>query len=153
MPGTEVHRHGLPWHAGGVLSGRYTRADRTSEGVARAGTPATRTHLSERAFEVLDTLGDIARRQDSTVPSVALAWVLQQPLVTSPIIGTRGVAHLDSALAALSVTFTPDELTALDQLTTPASAFPHPYLAGMARLQQAGATINGRSSQVFGAAS
>ncbi|MCL7377662.1 aldo/keto reductase [Streptomyces sp. 35G-GA-8] len=144
-----------PWSplAAGVLSGRYTRADRTPAGAARAGAQATRARLSEHTFEVLDALGDIATRQGSTVAAVALAWVLQQPLVTSPIIGTRSVAHLDSALSALPVTFTPDELAALDQLTTPTLAFPYPYLAGMAQLQQAGTTINGRFTRVFDAAS
>ncbi|MFE9612635.1 aldo/keto reductase [Streptomyces sp. NPDC006012] len=138
-----------PWSplAAGVLSGRYTRDDRAPQDTARGQTAQAR--LSEAVFQVLDALGAIAERQDSSVASVALAWVLQQPLITSPIIGTRRTAHLDSALAALSVTFTPAELTALDELTTPTLAFPYPHLAGMVQLQQAGATINDVPSQPF----
>ncbi|MFB7497897.1 aldo/keto reductase [Streptomyces sp. NPDC056161] len=138
-----------PWSplAAGVLSGRYTRADRTPRGTAR--TKAAQARLSERTFEILDALGAIAERQDSSVAAVALAWVLQQPLVTSPIVGVRRTAHLDGALTALSVTFAPDELTALDGLTTPTLAFPYPYLAGTVQLQQAGATINGVPSRTF----
>ncbi|MER8067322.1 aldo/keto reductase [Streptomyces sp. NPDC094034] len=144
-----------PWSplAAGVLSGRYTRDGGAPEGSGRAGSRATQARLSEPTFQVLDTLAEIAARQDTTVAAVALAWVLQQPLITSPIIGTRTVAHLDSALPALAVTFTPEELATLDRLTTPTLAFPYPHLTGMVQLQQAGATVNGVTSKVFSTSS
>jgi aryl-alcohol dehydrogenase-like predicted oxidoreductase len=140
-----------PWSplAAGVLSGRYTRANRTPTGSARAGASAIQRRLTEHNFDVLDGLGAIAERQQTTIAAVALAWVRQQPLVTSPIVGTRTVAHLDGALAAFAVTFTADELSNLDQLTTPTLSFPFQHLAGVIQLQQAGATVNGVASQVF----
>ncbi|MFJ6572277.1 aldo/keto reductase [Streptomyces sp. NPDC091292] len=140
-----------PWSplAGGVLSGRYTRDGGAPEGSGRTAAPTVRTLLSERTFQVLDALGEIAKRQDTDVAAVALAWVLQQPLITSPIVGTRTVAHLEGALRALPVTFTDEELITLAELTTPTFAFPYPYLGGVAQLQQAGATVNGVTSTPF----
>jgi aryl-alcohol dehydrogenase-like predicted oxidoreductase len=45
---------------------------------------------------------------------VALAWVLQQPGVTAPIVGATKVEHLDDAVAALSLKLTPEEIATLE---------------------------------------
>jgi seryl-tRNA synthetase len=45
---------------------------------------------------------------------VALAWVLQQPGITSPIIGATKLEHLDDAVAALSMRLSAEEIAALE---------------------------------------
>jgi aryl-alcohol dehydrogenase-like predicted oxidoreductase len=45
---------------------------------------------------------------------VALAWVAQKSGVTAPIVGASKLAHLDDALAALSVKLTADEIALLE---------------------------------------
>ena len=52
---------------------------------------------------------------------VALAWLVQQPGITSPIIGASRLGHLDDAIAALDLRLTAEELTALE-----APYVPHP---------------------------
>ena len=48
--------------------------------------------------------------------ALALAWVLRHPSMTAAIIGPRRPAHLDSALAALEVALSAEDLTRLDAL-------------------------------------
>jgi 1-deoxyxylulose-5-phosphate synthase len=52
---------------------------------------------------------------------VALAWLIQQPGVTAPIIGASRLGHLEDAMAALDLRLTAEELAALE-----APYVPHP---------------------------
>ena len=47
---------------------------------------------------------------------IALAWLLSNPVVTSPIIGPRTTEQLDDAVAALDVTLSDETLAELDRL-------------------------------------
>ena len=46
---------------------------------------------------------------------VALAWLLQRPGVTAPIVGATKAAHVDDAIAAEELELTPDEVTRLEE--------------------------------------
>jgi len=50
---------------------------------------------------------------------VALAWVLRNPVVSAPIVGATKQHHLTDAAAALDVTLTDDEISALEAPYTP----------------------------------
>lgn len=73
--------------AGGILSGKFTR-DGSDPAGRRASfdfPPVNR----ERAFAIVDTLRSTADAIGTTVPQVALAWVLAKEAVSSVIIGAR----------------------------------------------------------------
>jgi len=72
---------------------------------------------------VVDRLGELAQRRAIPRAQLALAWLLHQPVVTSPIIGATKPHHLDDALAALAVKLSPEEIAALE-----APYVPHPVL-------------------------
>lgn len=66
------------------------------------------------AFQaLLHTLHDIAREHDTTIGAIAIRHVLDEPAVTSVIVGARHAAHLPATLAALSVTLTPANRAAI----------------------------------------
>lgn len=50
---------------------------------------------------------------------VAMAWVLKNPVVTSPIVGATKPHHFTDAVAALDITLTQDENIALEEHYTP----------------------------------
>ena len=54
---------------------------------------------------------------------MGLAWLLQQPAVTAPIVGPRTMGQLDDALGAPSIELSADTLARLDEI------FPGPGLA------------------------
>jgi aryl-alcohol dehydrogenase (NADP+) len=62
---------------------------------------------------VIDRLTEIAKKRGVPNAQVALAWLLAQPGVTSPIIGANKPAHLDDAAKALDLKLDADELKAL----------------------------------------
>ncbi len=113
----------IPWSptAGGFLTGKYMRgAEPPSD--SRFGTfwtSARDRHYSEAAFAVLDVITDLAREKDVTPYQLALAWVMQQPGITSPIIGPRTIKHVEESLEALDVTFTEEDLARIDACAPP----------------------------------
>jgi aryl-alcohol dehydrogenase-like predicted oxidoreductase len=63
---------------------------------------------------VVDTVKQIAGQRGVTRAQIALAWVMQKPGVTAPIVGATKLAHLDDAVAALAVKLTAEEIAALE---------------------------------------
>ena len=63
--------------------------------------------------EIADTVARIAAERELSRAQVALAWVRQQPGVTSPIVGATRANHLADAVAAVELNLTDDELARL----------------------------------------
>ena len=100
--------------AGGFLTGKYRRdkpmpESRRAEGRKRA--------MTEKNFALLDKMDEIGAAHNATVAQVALAWMLADPVVTSPIIGATAVAQLNDNLGALNVKLSVEEKTELDKMT------------------------------------
>jgi 1-deoxyxylulose-5-phosphate synthase len=74
---------------------------------------AKKLYYRESDFAVVDRITEVAKRRGIPNAQVALAWVLQQPGVTAPIIGASKMSHLDDAVAALSLRLDEAELKTL----------------------------------------
>ncbi len=64
---------------------------------------------------IVDLVHSIAERRGVTPAQVALAWVLGNPVVASPIVGATKTRHLDDAIAALNLQLDEDEISALEE--------------------------------------
>ena len=71
-------------------------------------------HTEETDRRVAETLASVAARRGTSHAQVALAWLLQKPGITAPIIGASKPAHLDDAVAALELNLDNAELAALE---------------------------------------
>ncbi len=101
----------IPWSplAGGLLAGIFSSDDSVRR---------KRPQLLEAADKIrpqIEKYEELCRRIGVEYADVALAWILQQPGVTSPIIGPRTVAQLDANVAALDISL-PQEV--IDELNT-----------------------------------
>lgn len=138
-----------PWSPlrGGVLSGKYTRAN-ASQVKPDRGDRVT-AFLTERNLTIIDELIRIAAEVGTTAAAVALAWVQSRPGVTSTIIGARRIDQLDQNLAALDVRLTGAHVAALDKVSQPALNFPAPFFKAIPMFAQGGTTVNGTPSVVW----
>ncbi|MEV0357746.1 aldo/keto reductase [Nocardia sp. NPDC050697] len=125
----------IPWSplASGVLTGKYGRADLNIETSAdaagsRRNVAASAGSLTERALGIADVVREIARAAGYTPAQVALAWVLRQPGVTSPIVGARTLDQLTDNLGALEVEFSAEQLDRLERASAIELGFPHDFL-------------------------
>ena len=76
-------------------------------------------------FALVDRISEVARNRGVNNAQIALAWVLQQPGITSPIIGASKLQHLDDAVAAQSIRLDESELRLLEELYEPRSIMAH----------------------------
>jgi aryl-alcohol dehydrogenase-like predicted oxidoreductase len=114
----------LPWSplAGGWLSGGYRKDKELPESQRRTRMPG-RFDMSDpenqRKLDAADALGQLADDAGLSLIHLAIAFVMQHPAVTAPIIGPRTLAHLESQLGAAEVTLTTDILDKIDEIVPP----------------------------------
>jgi aryl-alcohol dehydrogenase-like predicted oxidoreductase len=100
--------------ASGFLSGKYrSRADLGRN--ERGGEAAK--YLSRRGLRVLSTLDSIAAVHESSVATIALAWLLAKPLVVAPVVSASAVEQVDALTAAASVQLTRQQVAELDRVS------------------------------------
>lgn len=109
----------LPWSP--LARGKLTRPwDAES---ARFATDALAPRLYRQAEDsdrrIVDAVLAIAAEREVRPAQIALAWVLAQPVVSSPIVGATRMQHLDDAVAASELVLTDDELRRLEEHYVP----------------------------------
>ena len=114
----------LPWSplASGILSGKY-HAGQPAPAGSRFADADKIQFLNQRwndgALNVVEQLRPLATAKGVTLSQFALAWVMQQPGITSPIIGPRTVEQLEDNLKAVDVHLAEDELKVIDAIVPP----------------------------------
>ncbi len=114
----------LPWGplGGGWLTGRY-RAGQPMPESHRASRTPQRYDLSlpgnQAKLAAVEELSLLAEDLGISLIHLALAFVLQHPAVTSPIIGPRTMEQLESQLGAVDVELTADVLDRIDEIVPP----------------------------------
>ena len=97
--------------AGGFLTGKYQRGAETQS--ARAEGIKNR-YFNDRGWAILDALQEVARGRNLSPTATALAWLLNQKVITAPIIGANNVEQLNASLAASGVRLSDEEMAALN---------------------------------------
>ncbi|WP_323961647.1 aldo/keto reductase [Arthrobacter sp. JZ12] len=124
----------LPWSplGGGWLTGKYLR-DTAPQGATRLGENPERgmeawkkRNAQERTWAIIDVVLEIANARDVSASQVALAWVEQQPAVTSVILGARTTEQLADNLAAATLQLSPEDVQRLSEVSAPDFA-DYPY--------------------------
>jgi len=111
----------IPWSP--LARGRLTRPWDERQATERAETDQfgktlyATTEESDRI--VVERVQKTAEARGVSMAQVALAWMLSKPYVTSPIVGATKMQHLDDAVAAVSLTLSPEEVTSLEEPYVP----------------------------------
>ena len=102
----------IPWSP--LARGRLTRDwdDATSARSETDNFGRSLYHEADRS--VVEAVAEVAGARGVSRAQVALAWLLRNPVVTSPIVGATKPEHLEDALAALSLELTDDEAKQLE---------------------------------------
>jgi aryl-alcohol dehydrogenase-like predicted oxidoreductase len=120
--------------AGGLLSGKYRRDQRPSEG-SRQLTDWNEPPVydQERLYDTVEVLLAIGARRGVSAAQVALAYLLGKPAVTSVVIGARTTEQLTDNLAAADLVLSPEERDQLDKASAPPLIYPYWHQAKTAR--------------------
>lgn len=85
--------------ARGMLSGKYkSAADVPAESRAARGERLIKNYFTDRNFQLVDQYRILADKNEVNLSQFALSWVLNQPIVTSAIIGASKVHHVTDAV-------------------------------------------------------
>ena len=117
----------VPWSvlARGFVMGDRNRASRGETIRAKTDTYAHGLYGEPSDFDVVDRITQVARAHGVNNAQVALAWVLQQPGITAPLIGASKMHHLEDAVAATGLRLDEAELQALAEPYQPHRVLGH----------------------------
>ena len=112
----------IPWSplGGGLLTGKYQRGMSMPEDARFADSNyGNRRRLTERVYDTVEPLLPLAESKGCTMSQLALAWVNQQPGITSPIIGPRTMEQFEDNLGALNIELNDEDLKFIDSVCRP----------------------------------
>ncbi|QJD97965.1 aldo/keto reductase [Mucilaginibacter robiniae] len=115
----------MPWSplAGGFLSGKYSRNNEKA-GNSRRDEFDFPPINKEKAYDIVDVLAELSKAYNASVAQLALAWVRQQPGVTSTIIGAKRVEQLQDNIKSTEIQLTADDLKRIDEVSALAKEYP-----------------------------
>jgi aryl-alcohol dehydrogenase-like predicted oxidoreductase len=115
----------IPWSplARGMLAGNRTREGGRQTTRSKTDTFTDYLYDQPTDFDVVDAVNEVAAARGVPSAQVGLAWLLQKPGVTAPIVGSTKKKHLKDALAAEALALSDDEVERLEK-----PYVPHPVL-------------------------
>src|SRR6202048_1828364 len=127
----------VPWSplGGGILSGKYSREDFLNESAStgsqgsRKSDLATLGRFTERNFEIVAEVKQVASEVQKSPAQVALAWLLSKSTVTSVLLGASKLEQLENNLGSLNTHLSPDRIKRLEDISRVEMGFPHEHLA------------------------
>jgi len=107
--------------AGGLLSGKHSRADPPPDSsrftLGNAGRMYQERYWHDHEFDTVEALRELAKEAGVNLVTLSVAWVMANQAVTAPIIGASSPGQLDHSLAAAEYTLDDDLQGKLDDLT------------------------------------
>jgi aryl-alcohol dehydrogenase-like predicted oxidoreductase len=96
---------------GGFLTGKY-RPDIIPDSARAEG---LKKYFTEQNFQLIDLLEERGKAYNASVTQMSLAWMLQRPAITAPIIGANSFIQLKDILGSLEVRLTQEDVEAIDK--------------------------------------
>lgn len=121
----------LPWSplAGGFLTGKYTKDQTPPEGSRLEKWKERYERFdSERNWRIIDAVRAVANETDATPAQVSLAWLLEQPTVTSVIFGARSIEQLDDNIKAADLLLTDEQVKQLNDASAFELGYPYDFM-------------------------
>jgi aryl-alcohol dehydrogenase (NADP+) len=115
----------IPWSplARGFLAGNRVRESFGDTTRAKTDPMAQRMYYQDCDFDVVERVVELARKREVSPAQIALAWLLQRPGVSAPILGASKLPQLDEAIGALDIELDEAECSSLEEPYRP-----HPVL-------------------------
>jgi 1-deoxyxylulose-5-phosphate synthase len=106
----------IPWSplARGFLTGTRSRQGGSTQR-SHVDTFAQDMYYGEDDFQVAEAVAHVAKQRGASPAQVALAWVLQAPGITAPIIGATKPQQLRDLMGAIDLKLTAEEVSALEK--------------------------------------
>jgi aryl-alcohol dehydrogenase-like predicted oxidoreductase len=101
--------------AGGFLSNKYVQNQAEPESARLGG--VKRRYFNDNSWAIHDSIEKLSLQLNKTISQVSLAWLLSNPVITSPIIGPRSLDQLSDNLGAVGLRLSQEDMNSLDQVS------------------------------------
>ena len=108
-----------------MTSGNRTVAKQDETARSKSDDFAHSLYYKQSDFRVVDAVSGVAAERGVKSAQIALAWMLQKPWISAPIIGASKMYQLDEAIGALEITLSGDEVKALESAYEPHRVLGH----------------------------
>jgi len=113
-----------PWSplARGILTGSYKGSLDGGSTARSQGADRKRTeglYLGEMDFQIADRVVEVAEKLGHTPAQIAVAWLLNKPGITAPVVGVSKIGQLDQLVAATEITLDESDMVYLEELYKP----------------------------------
>ena len=113
-----------PWSplARGILTGSYRGSLDSGSTPRSQGEDRKRTeglYRGEMDFKIVDRVVEVAKKLSYTPAQIAIAWLLNKPEVTSPVVGVSKISQLEQLIAATKINLDEDDINYLEELYRP----------------------------------
>ena len=113
-----------PWSplARGILTGSYKGSLDGGSTARSQGADRKRTeglYLGEMDFQIADRVVEVAEKLGHTPAQIAIAWLLNKPGITAPVVGVSKISQLDQLVAATEITLDESDMVYLEELYKP----------------------------------
>lgn len=105
--------------AQGLLTAKYLDGTVPADSRAADSRFLDASALTDDYLERIRGIDGVAREAGLSIPQLAVAWVLRDPVVTTAIIGASRTSQIDDAVAASTTVLTDDVIAALDAFAAP----------------------------------
>ena len=111
----------IPWSplARGFLAGNRKRGEKAASLRDQHDTWGHTLYTADEDFDVVDRVVEVAKQKGVMPIQVALAWIVNRPGITAPIVSATKLEQLDQLIEGLSVKLTPEEIAAVEQPYVP----------------------------------
>ncbi len=117
----------IPWSplARGFLAGNRRRDEPHPTTRAKTDDYARQMYFADTVFDIVDQVVEIAQARGVKPAQIALAWLLQKPGITSPIIGATKMHHLEEAIASVDIRLSDEEVKKIEAPYLPQKIMGH----------------------------
>jgi len=117
----------IPWSplARGFLAGNRKRGERSASLREQHDAYGHSLYYADEDYDVADRVVDVAKKKGVLPIQVALAWILSKPGVVAPIVSATKLEQLDQLVAGMSVSLSPEDVSALEEPYVPHQIIGH----------------------------
>jgi 1-deoxyxylulose-5-phosphate synthase len=117
----------IPWSplARGFLAGNRTREKQGETSRAQTDEYAHQMYYADSDFTIVERVVETAKRRGVAPAQIALAWVLNRPGITAPIVGASKLEQLEQSIAAVELELSAEEMVFLEEPYVPHRVLGH----------------------------
>ena len=117
----------IPWSplARGFLAGNRTRDKQGATSRSQTDDYAHQMYYADSDFAIVDRVVELAGKRGVTPAQIALAWILNRPGVTAPIVGASKLEQLEQSIAAVEIVLDAEEMSLLEEPYLPHRVLGH----------------------------